>query len=108
MKLLTAPVLSFVIACVLNILCTLAKPKNVLFIVADDMRPEINAYRGADFPSPIHPFMHTPSLDALAKRSLLLKRAYVQQALCSPSRTSVLTGRRPDTTHTYDMIRYFR
>lgn len=82
--------------------------KNVLFIVSDDMRPELGAYLGKDFPSPIHPFIHSPNLDALAKRSLLMKRAYVQQALCSPSRTSVLTGRRPDTTHTFDLTRYFR
>ena len=69
------------------------KKLNVLFLVSDDMRPEIGAYAGGDFPSPIHPKMHTPNLDALAARSLLLKRAYVQQAVCSPSRTSLLTGR---------------
>ena len=61
-----------------------AKKKNVLFLVSDDMRPEIGAYVGPDFPSPIHPTIHTPTLDSLAKKSLLLKRAYVQQALCSP------------------------
>ena len=55
--------------------------KNVLFLVADDMRPQINAYEGPDFPSQIHPKMHTPNLDALAAKSLLLKRAYVQQAV---------------------------
>ena len=46
--------------------------------------------------------------DALASRSLLLKKAYVQQAVCSPSRTSLLTGRRPDTTHVYNLYDYFR
>ncbi|KAL4239664.1 hypothetical protein ACF0H5_000470 [Mactra antiquata] len=82
--------------------------KNVLFLVSDDMRQEIGAYLGPYFPSPVHPKMHTPSLDALASKSLLLKRAYVQQALCSPSRTALLTGRRPDTTHVYDLDHYFR
>ncbi|KAK3097190.1 hypothetical protein FSP39_007306 [Pinctada imbricata] len=82
--------------------------KNVLFLVADDMRPELGCYYGDDFPSKIHPLMHTPNIDALARRSLLLKRAYVQQAVCSPSRTSLLTGRRPDTTHIYDLHSYFR
>lgn len=81
---------------------------NVLFLVADDMRPELGSYCGPDSPSPIHPKMHTPNLDALAIKSLLLKRAYVQQAVCSPSRTSLLTARRPDTTHVYDLIHYFR
>jgi iduronate 2-sulfatase len=81
---------------------------NVLFLIADDMRAELSSYNGRDFPSSIHPPMFTPNLDALAAKSLLLKRAYVQQALCSPSRTSVLTGRRPDTTHVYDLHTYFR
>lgn len=81
---------------------------NVLFLVADDMRPQLGAYYGPDFPSPSHPKMHTPNLDFLASRSLLLKRAHVQQSVCSPSRTSLLTGRRPDTTHVYDLHSYFR
>ena len=62
---------------------------NVLFLVSDDMRPNLGAYYGPDFPSPVHPTMHTPNLDALARGFLLLKRAYVQQALCSPSRSSL-------------------
>ncbi len=81
---------------------------NVLFLIADDMRPQLGCYDGQDAPSPIHPKMHTPNLDILASKSLLLKRAYIQQALCSPSRTSFLTGRRPDTTHIYNMGPYFR
>jgi iduronate 2-sulfatase len=71
-----------------------SKKMNVLFLVSDDMRPELSAYLGKDFPSPVHPpVLHSPNLDKLANRSLLLKRAYVQQAVCSPSRTSLLTGR---------------
>ena len=81
---------------------------NVLFLVADDMRPELNSYLGSDFPSPVHPKIHSPNLDKLASKSLVLRRAYVQQAWCSPSRTSLLTGRRPDTTHVYDLKTYFR
>ena len=52
--------------------------------------------------------MHTPNLDHLAAQSLVLRRAYVQVAICCPSRTSFLTGRRPDTTHVYDNDSYFR
>ena len=85
-----------------------ASKKNVLFFAVDDMRPELGCYLGPDFPSPVHPKIHSPNLDALAAKSLLLKRAYVQQAVCSPSRTSLLTGRRPDTTHVYDLYHYFR
>ena len=72
------------------------------------MRPELDAYYGKDFPSPVHPPIYSPNLDKLAARSLLLKRAYCQQAVCSPSRTSLLTGRRPDTTHVYDLQTYWR
>ncbi|ESO91459.1 hypothetical protein LOTGIDRAFT_182753, partial [Lottia gigantea] len=82
--------------------------KNVLFFASDDMRPELGIFYGPDFPSPVHPKIYSPNLDSLAKKSLLLKRAYVQQAVCSPSRTSLLTGRRPDTTHVYDLVHYFR
>ena len=82
--------------------------RNVLFLVADDMRPELGAYYGKDFPSPVHLPIHSPNLDKLAAKSLLLKRAYCQRALCSPSRTSLLTGRRPDTTHVYDLQTYWR
>ena len=82
--------------------------KNVLFIIADDLRPQLGAYNGSYFPSSPHAPMITPNIDSLASKSLLLKRAYVQQALCSPSRASFLTGRRPDTTHVYDLESYFR
>jgi iduronate 2-sulfatase len=61
---------------------------NVLFIMADDLRPEL-----ASFGSPAL----SPNLDRLAKRAVQFDRAYCQQALCNPSRSSLLTGRRPDT-----------
>ena len=91
-----------------SLLCIATGRHNVVFLVSDDMRPEIGAYLGDDFPSHVHPNIHTPNLDKLAARSLLLKRAYVQQAVCNPSRASLLTGRRPDTTHVHDMLSYFR
>jgi iduronate 2-sulfatase len=52
--------------------------------------------------------MHTPNIDALAAKSLVLTKNYVQQAVCSPTRASMLTGRRPDRTRTYDLYSYFR
>jgi len=69
-------------------------------LISDDMRPDVGAY-GVEH-------MITPHLDRLASRSVILRRAYVQQAVCSPSRTSMLTGRRPDTTHVHDLIHYWR
>ena len=93
------------LAVVIGISC---KKMNVLFLVSDDLRPELGAYLGSDFPSPIHPKIYTPNIDALANKSLLLKRAHVQLAVCSPSRASLLTGRRPDTTRVHDLIHYWR
>src|SRR5688500_7685165 len=72
-----------------------AKRMNVLFIAVDDLRPQLACYGQTQ--------MKTPNIDALAKRGLLFNRAYVQQAVCSPSRTVLLTGRRPDTTKIYDL-----
>jgi iduronate 2-sulfatase len=76
-----------------------ARP-NVLFIAVDDLRPQLGCY---GVTSPL-----TPQLDALAARGLLFTRAYCQQATCSPSRTSLLTGRRPDTTKIYDLNTHLR
>ena len=63
---------------------------NVLFVGVDDLRPELGSYGS--------PLAITPHLDKLAEDSVVFKRAYVQQAVCSASRASFLTGLRPDTT----------
>ena len=82
------------------------KRMNVLFLISDDLRPELGCYRGIHAPNPFSKFrISTPHLDALARRSLLLTNAYVQFSLCGPSRTSFLTGRRPDTTKVGYMIK---
>lgn len=73
---------------------------NVLFIAVDDLRTTLGCY-GA-------PLIRTPNIDELASRGTLFRRAYCQQAVCSPSRTSLLTGRRPDTTRIYDLQTHFR
>ena len=85
-----------------------AGKKNILFLAADDMRPNLGAYQNANKNLFKHPPMHTPNLDALADESLLFLNAFVQQALCSPSRTSLLTGRRPDTTRITVIGPYWR
>lgn len=73
---------------------------NVLFIAVDDLRPMLGCY-GAQYAK-------TPHLDRLAQRGRLFERAYCQDAVCSPSRTSVLTGLRPDSTAIFDNATHFR
>lgn len=76
-----------------------AAPPNVLFIAVDDLRPELGCYG-----QPVQ----SPNIDQLAREGTLFERAYVQCALCMPSRVSVLTGRRPDTTGVVDFSVRFR
>lgn len=73
---------------------------NVLFVVIDDLRPELGCY-GASYAV-------TPNLDRFAKGGTVFEQAYCQQAVCCPSRTSVLTGWRPDRTRVYDLVTHFR
>jgi iduronate 2-sulfatase len=80
-----------------------AQPKagrNVLFIASDDLNHCFSTYG--------HPIVHTPNLDAIARRGVRFDRAYCQFPLCSPSRSSVMTGLAPDTTEVYDLKRHFR
>ena len=86
--------------------------KNVLFIMVDDLRPELGIYYDMDMEtkgkSIIHPSIYTPNMNALARDSILFENAYSQYAVCCPSRSSLLTGRRPDTTQVFDKQTFWR
>ncbi len=81
-------------------LCAADRPMNVLFFAVDDLRPEALA-SGSDL-------IRTPNLDRIAAKGTTFDRAYCQQAVCSPSRSSLMTGRRPDATRVWDLETHFR
>ncbi|QDT68753.1 Choline-sulfatase [Planctomycetes bacterium MalM25] len=68
---------------------------NVLVLCIDDLRPELACY-GASY-------IHSPHIDALASRGVLFERAYCQQAICAPSRASMMAGQYPDSLGIYDL-----
>lgn len=81
------------------VLAAATKP-NVLFICVDDLKPLLGCYGNKSIKS--------PNIDRLAKRGLLFECAYCNQAVCAPSRNSLLTGIRPTTSGIYDLGTNFR
>jgi len=77
-----------------------AEKPNVLFIAVDDLRPELGCYGNA--------IVKTPNIDRIAARGIVFNKAYCQQAVCSPSRTAIMTGLRPDATKVWDLNTHFR
>ena len=88
----------FVLFCLLAMTLIKAQnntPYNIVFIAVDDLKPTIRSYGDA--------LAITPNLDFLARKSTLFLNNHTQQAICSPSRISLLTGKRPDYTKVYDL-----
>ena len=79
---------------------TAAPKPNILLICIDDLKPLLGCYGDK--------VALSPSIDKLADRSLLFKSAYCNQAVCAPSRNSLITGLRPQTLGVYDLATNFR
>jgi uncharacterized sulfatase len=76
------------------------KRPNVLLIISDDLRDTLGCYG--------NPHVKTPNIDSLASRGLKFDRAYCQYSVCDPSRSSFLTGLRPEQTRVWDNSTFFR
>ncbi|WDE96977.1 sulfatase [Lentisphaera profundi] len=79
----------------LSSLALLADAPNILVITVDDLKPTLGCYGDE--------FAITPAIDAIAARGTLFNANYCQQAVCAPSRISMFTGLRPDTTGILDL-----
>ncbi len=71
--------------------------KNILLITTDDQGVEAGCYGD--------PYARTPHLDALAAEGVRFDRAYITQASCSPSRSSMLTGLYPHQNGQIGLVR---
>jgi hypothetical protein len=72
-----------------------AKKPNILFIAIDDLKPVLGCYGNKQ--------IKTPNIDRLAKMGTVFLSNYVQQAVCGPTRASLMTGKRPDYTKVWDL-----
>lgn len=80
--------------CFTSLAWTADSRPNVLLLMADDLASTLGSYG--------HPQAQTPHLDALAKEGVLFNRAYCQFPHCNPSRSSMMSGLRPNSTRVTD------
>ena len=81
------------------------RPRNVLFIMSEDLRPEMPAYGRL--------VAQVPNIQRIVERGLVFDLATCQVAICAPSRSSMLTGLAPDRLGIFDFfhhggIKFFR
>ena len=68
---------------------------NILFIAVDDLKPILGCYGDQ--------LVKTPNIDNLARQGTVFLQNYCQQAVCGPTRASLMTGMRPDYTRVWDL-----
>jgi len=76
------------------------KKPNILFISIDDLRPTLGVYGDS--------IAVTPNIDQLASEGMTFRQTFTQSAVCAPSRASLMTGLRPDSTRVWHLGDKFR
>ena len=76
-----------------------SKP-NILFIAVDDLKPLLGCYGNT--------LVKSPNIDRLAKMATVFNKNYCQQAICGPTRASLMTGSRPDVTKIWNLTTQMR
>lgn len=74
--------------------------RNVLFIAVDDLKPALRCFGDE--------LALTPNIDRLASMGTVFANTHCQQAVCAPSRVSLMSGLRPDATRVWDLQTRFR
>lgn len=88
-------ILAVVISIVISFSLEAKNDRNVIFIALDDFKPILKSYGNS--------IIHTPNMDRLASEGVVFTNNHCQQAVCGPSRASLLTGLRPDRTGVWDL-----
>ena len=76
------------------------KKLNVLFISVDDLRTSLGIYEDS--------IAISPNIDKLASEGITFRETFCQSAVCAPSRASLMTGIRPDSTRVWHLGDKFR
>jgi arylsulfatase A-like enzyme len=87
--------IAFAMAITTPIIAQQKTKPNILFIAIDDLKPILGCYGDK--------LVKTPNIDRLAKMGTIFQSNYCQQAVCGPTRASVMTGKRPDYTQVWDL-----
>ena len=95
MKKITCILSVLLLMAVANIFAQKSAKPNILFIAIDDLKPILGCYGNTQ--------IKTPNIDRLAKMGTVFMNNYVQQAVCGPTRASLMTGMRPDVTKIWDL-----
>ncbi|MFX1269893.1 MAG: sulfatase-like hydrolase/transferase, partial [Promethearchaeota archaeon] len=104
MKQLLNKVITISCACLLGALTFIStscsnshdeEPMNVVFILADDMGWNQVGYNGTNY-------YETPNIDRIAREGIRFNNAYSANPVCSPTRSSIMTGKNPARLHITD------